>query len=182
MDILPKGIDYNKYRNTSGSSTSKWGKSGWDFLFISITSYPNKIDMKNIDHVNTKTAFQDLFSSLRYILPCIYCRESYFDFYKKIKIDKFLTGRIELMYWLYLIKDAVNKKLIDQELKCCKVEKNILKKKYTLGEISFEEYRTIYNTFKNDTLVTVVSPPFKDVLDHFETFRSICSRKAKKCQ
>jgi hypothetical protein len=180
--LLPVGIDYNRYLGNSGSSTSKWGKSGWDFLFISITSYPVKIDNRNPSHTLVKKSFIDLFASLRYTLPCIYCRESYIDFYKKIKIEKFLIGRIELMYWLYLIKDAVNKKLIIQELECCKGEKIRLKRLFLENEITFDDYRRLYVKFKNDTLVTVESPPFKDVLDKYEIYRSTCSKKAKKCQ
>ena len=181
LNLLPKEIDYSKYQSISGSSTSKWGKSGWDFLFISITSYPIKINIKNPHHILISKSFKELFSSLQFTLPCIYCKESYIDFYKKIKIDKFLTGRIELMYWLYLIKDAVNKKLIIQELDCCKSEKKRLKRLFITNKITFDVYRELYIKFKNETLITIESPPFKDVLDKYEMYRSVCSKKAKKC-
>ena len=182
--LLPMGnYNYSEYSNNSGASTVKWGKSGWDFLFISIIAgYPFKINMENKSDVITRKSFKRIFKSLQYTLPCIYCRESYMAFYQKIKIDNFLIGRIELMYWLYLIKDAVNKKLIIQELECCKTEKNILKKKYTQNLITYDTYRSLYEQFKKETMITVPSPLFKSVLDKYEMYRSTCSKKAKKCQ
>lgn len=183
MELLPKDIDYKNYSSTSGASTVKWGKSGWDFLFISILAgYPEKINSYNKDHLVTQSSFKEIFKALQFTLPCVYCRESYIDFFKKIKIDKFLVGRMELMYWLYLIKDAVNKKLIIQELDCCKTEKNRLKSLYKKGEMTFNDYRFEYEKFKIDTLITISSPSFKDVLDKYEMYRSTCSKKAKKCQ
>jgi hypothetical protein len=183
MILLPEMINYDKYYSNSGASTVKWGKSGWDFLFISIIAgYPVQIVNTNRDHMHTKKSFKNIFKALQYTLPCIYCRESYVDFFKKIKIDNFLTGRIELMYWLYLIKDCVNKKLILQEIECCKIEKNRLKKLYITNQISFENYRNVYEKFKKETMVTEDSPSFIKVLDKYEMFRSTCSKKAKKCQ
>jgi hypothetical protein len=183
MNLLPINIDYNKYTNNSGMRTKTWGSAGWDFLFSSIMCYPIKILKQNKQHDIIKKSFIDLFKSLQYTLPCIFCRESYIDFYKKINIEKFLSGRIELMYWLYLIKDQVNKKLIIQELICIKAEKNRLKKLYINNKISFDLYRKNYTTFKNETLITVESPEFKHVLDYYENNRAkLCSTVSLKCQ
>ena len=56
--------------------------------------------------------------SLGYTMPCIYCRESFKKFCKELPIESSLSGRIELMRWLYDLRNKVNEKLIAQEKKC----------------------------------------------------------------
>ena len=115
---MSKIKNYDKYLSLSGMKTRYWGPNAWNFLFCSILgTYPEKIDNKNKNHIKIKKEFKNLFSSLCFILPCIFCRESYTNFIKEISIDEHLHGRIELCNWLYKLKDKVNKKLIKQENK-----------------------------------------------------------------
>lgn len=175
-------IDYSKYTSNSGLSTSHWGPSGWHFLFSCIMGgYPIKIDVKNKDHIKIKRHFKYLIESLGYTMPCIYCRDSYKQFYKELPIDPFLTGRIKLMEWLYNIRDKVNKKLKAQEQQCYNDEKKRLKKLYHNNEISKNEYYNLVRSFKNKTFITKESPPFVEVLDKYEASRAVCSNKAKTC-
>ncbi len=109
-------MNYKEFLNDSGMNTKEWGPGLWKFLFISILGrYPKKIDEKKREHQIIKKSFKDLLINLEHILPCVFCRDSYKIFITELKIEPFLIGKIELMYWLYLIKDKVNKKLIDQE-------------------------------------------------------------------
>jgi hypothetical protein len=129
----------------------------------------------------TKKYFNQLFNNLGYIMPCVFCRESYKQFYKELPIDDFLSGRVELMYWLYLMKDKVNNKLIAQEKKCYNDEKKKLKCKYKEHKISKDEYYSLVKKFKKNTFKTIPTPPFKDVLDKYEKLRAICHAKTKSC-
>lgn len=182
MINLPENIDYTKYNSSSGMSTVKWGPAFWNALFISIMGrYPVKINETIVDHLETKKAFKNMLCSLQRILPCIFCRNSLKKFVKELPIDEFLIGRIELMFWLYQIKDKVNKKLLCQEKICYNDEKKRLKEAFYSKEITESEYYSKVKQFKNDTFVTIPSPPFQEVLDHYESFRANCDNRAKKC-
>jgi hypothetical protein len=48
------------------------------------------------------------------LLPCKFCRESYKKFTKELPIDDYLNSKKDLIFWIYSIKNKVNKKLADQ--------------------------------------------------------------------
>jgi hypothetical protein len=179
---LPDGIDYLKYNNDSGMSTKHWGPAAWKFLFTSIMGrYPFKIEMDNTEHILIKNAFKNMLTTLQIVMPCIYCRESFKKFLLELPIEPFLSGRIELMYWLYLMKDKVNNKLQNQENKCYTDEKRKLKSLFYNGLITQEEYYTQVKEFKEETFHTIPTPPFEEVLNQYESLRAVCSDKAKTC-
>lgn len=179
--ILPTNIDYSNYYSTSGLSTRQWGPSGWHFLFSCVIgTYPIKIT-KSKEHQRIKKHFKQLFENLAYVMPCVFCRESYKIFYKELPIKKFLVGRIELMFWLYLLRDKVNQKLIKQEEKCYNNEKKKFKRQFRKGLLTEKEYYEKVKNFKNHAFVTQPSPPFKEILDKYENLRAKCYSKAKTC-
>jgi hypothetical protein len=181
MINLPKDIDYSKYTSKSGISTKYWGPKLWDFLFVSIIgNYPMKMN-NSIECIVKKNAFKNLLTNLTITLPCIFCRNSFKEFIIELPIEPYLIGKIELMYWLYLMKDKVNKKLIYQEKKCYNDEKKRLKVMFYSKQISENEYYTQLKTFKEDNFVTQPTPSFKSVLDKYENKRAKCDKKAKKC-
>ena len=84
MIELPKDIDYSIYNSTSGMSTKHWGPAAWNFLFTSIMgTYPFKIDLSIPEHIIIRHNFKQLLTSLRIIMPCIFCRNSFTDFFSK---------------------------------------------------------------------------------------------------
>jgi hypothetical protein len=179
---LPEGIDYTKYNSGSGMATRFWGPAAWNFLFISIMGhYPTHIDASDSEHIIIKNAFKNMLITLQIVMPCIYCRESFKKFLLELPIEPYLIGRIELMYWLYLMKDKVNNKLCGQENKCYTDEKRKLKAEFYTGKITETEYYKYTSEFKEETFITTPSPPFKEVLDKYENLRAVCSDKAKTC-
>jgi hypothetical protein len=182
MINLPKNIDYTLYHNTSGMSTKHFGPQAWGFLFTSILGrYPVKIDNKNKEHIKIARAYHDILTNLKITLPCIYCRKSYTQFLKELPIKPFLVGRIELFYWLYLMKDKVNKKLINQEKKLYKNKKKKLQNLYKTNKINREEYENNLYKLKLKIFKTIPSPPFEDVLNQYEKLRANCTKKLKTC-
>lgn len=180
--MLPSGINYAMYGSTSGMSTAHWGPACWKFLFISIMGrYPMKINKNNKEHLVIQKEFKHLLVGLQHVLPCVFCRDSFKDFLKIIPIKNFLNGRIELMYWLYIIKDLVNNKLMNQEKKCYNNEKQKIYNQYKAGNISISSALQILSEFKKKTFVTIKSPPFKDVLDFYEKYRAVCSKTSLSC-
>ncbi len=174
-------IDYTMYQSTSGMSTKEWGPHAWGFLFTCIMgTYPVKID-NSYAHWYIRDAFKSMLTNMSIIMPCIFCRESYKQFIYELPIDEYLVGRIELMYWLYLMKDKVNKKLIEQERLCYTDEKFILENKLEVKEITMAEYQKSMAKFQKTSFITEPTPSFKEVLDTYEDNRAQCSVKAKKC-
>lgn len=95
--------------------TKEWGPKLWFSMFCIAANYPVDIDLKNKQHIAKKRNHKIFFESFQHVLPCKYCRRSYAIFIKELPIKNFLDSRNKLMYWLYLIKDKVNKKLIAQK-------------------------------------------------------------------
>lgn len=173
----------SSYQSLSGMKTSFWGSNAWNFLFCSVLgTYPEKIDNKNKNHIKIKKEFKNLFNSLCYVMPCIFCRDSYKKFIKDLPIDEYLDGRINLCFWLYKLKDKVNKKLIKQEIECFKTEHEKLLKRLKDKKINKVQYKCLYDKLKNDILITIKSPKFEDILNKYEQYRAGCNNKTKKCK
>jgi hypothetical protein len=130
--------------------TKEFGHHYWYTLFTMILggSFPQKVDFKNNEHKKIIKYYKYTLEGLIYTLPCSICRKSYIDFYKKYNINKFLGSKAKLAYWLYLIRDLVNKKLINQETKLIKQGK-------------LKDY------------ITKPSPSFKDVISHYYKTRAM---------
>lgn len=176
-------VSNQKYVSLAGMRTTFWGPNAWNFLFASILgTYPENIDIKNKEHIKIKKEFKNLFISLGFVMPCIFCRESYKKFIKEMPIDSHLSGRIKLFYWLYKLKDKVNKKLIKQETECFKSEHDKLLKKLKDKKINKSQYKCLYDKLKKDIFYTKPSPPFNDVLNYYEQFRAGCNNKTKTCK
>lgn len=84
---------------------NKWGKPQWKSAFCVCSGYPSSPTELH------KIAYKQYFTSLGNVLPCVFCRQSYEIFLRLLPIDPYLKSRYLLTYWLYLIKDRVNKKL-----------------------------------------------------------------------
>ena len=176
---LPENIDYSQYNNTGGMSTKHWGPAYWMFLFSSVMgNYPFKIDETSKEHLELRTEYINTIKSLILILPCIFCRESLNGFVYELPMEPYSVGRIEMMYWLYLIKDKVNAKLIGQETHVFTKQQNEIAK---LHSVDYQRYLHALNECKRNSFKTVETPPFKQVLDYYESLRASCSLEAKKC-
>lgn len=90
--------------------TRFWGPSGWKLLHLITYGYPNT--PSNQDKIN----YGVFFNSMKYILPCKYCRMSLTKFYKQIPVEEHLRTKETLTNWLYQIHNKVNNKLRKQNL------------------------------------------------------------------
>ena len=137
-------------------NTRDWGPPALKTMFMIAFNYPVTIDKKNRLHISKMNANKTFFTNFGNVLPCKYCRCSYRKFLKELPIKNYLHSRKALTYWVYLIKDKINKKLIKQE-------KDNVKKGYPV------------------TFFTKKSPPFKKVCELYEKSRAKCSQKTKSC-
>ena len=84
---------------------NEWCPSAWKFLHTVTFAYPQDPDDE------TKQHYKDLFSNLRYTLPCSFCRSYFTQIYKYISIDPYLDSREGLTWWLFIVHNLVNRKL-----------------------------------------------------------------------
>lgn len=126
--------------------TVTWGPSAWFFLHTVSFNYPENPTLSDKKH------YSDFFTNLKYILPCVYCRESYTAFLKNHPLSSnVLSSREKLTKWLYDIHNLVNDKLRNQ---------------YLNGESDHK--------VKKD-------PSFKNVCKFYEQFRAECGHKKMSC-
>lgn len=167
--------------STNGMKTKFWGPHAWNFLFSAIAgSYPNKYDSNDKTHQKKAKGFIQLFNSLKETLPCVYCRISYAQFVKEIPMKDYMSSRNSMMYWLYLLHDKVNQKLITQEQECYLREVNTLKIQLNNKTITQTKYKQQLAKLKL-IKITKPSPPFQVVLNKFEQQRAGCSKKTQRC-
>ena len=91
-----------------GMITTVWGPCLWEVLHTITFAYPTKPTKDDKRHYTT------FFCSLKYVLPCIHCRESFGVFISTSPtklVPKVLENRDNLTHWLYLIHQRVNNKL-----------------------------------------------------------------------
>lgn len=88
--------------------TQFWGPPGWKFLHSIAFNYPVKPTLED------KHAYKLFFTSMAFVLPCKYCRESYSNYIQHLPIDNYLDSRDSLAFWVYLIHNEVNNKLRKQ--------------------------------------------------------------------
>lgn len=82
-----------------------WGSSAWLFLHTVTLNYPVK--PSETDKLN----YKNFFNSLKYIIPCSYCKHNYNIHINNLPIDKFLNNKNNLIKWLFHIHNKTNKHL-----------------------------------------------------------------------
>jgi len=163
----------------SGINPKLWGPSFWKTLFYTGLNYPVKVDNTNKCHIALRKHYKMFYCSLQYILPCIFCLESYRRFWKEEDIDKYLNRRIDLLKWLYILKDKVNNKLIQQEKQTFLAEKKKIMEKYKLKygpQTSWKktvcvEFGLKIDKLKIRILKTKQSPSLKKAMEYFASLR-----------
>lgn len=155
-------------------NTKSWGPGLWRALDAIAFNYPIKINKRSKKHKELQKNYYMFFTSLQYMLPCKYCRISYKKFIKELPIDDFLDSRAKLTYWLYLIHDKVNQKLINQELKALLERYQDIDKKYPPGHKSRSRERA---KARRQVLYTKKSPSYESYCRRVEKTRADCGKK-----
>lgn len=162
------------HTNSIHAITTKFYGPIWFSLFVMIIGqYPVKMDWKDEEHITIARYFYYTLTGLQYTLPCVFCRASFKDFLLELDINKFTNSRVEMMLWLYLMKDKVNMKLVKQEKEHLLDLEESLRK----GYISRKQY--IHE--KELCFSTVPSPSFEQILNYYGQYTASCSNKIQKC-
>jgi hypothetical protein len=100
-----KVVDKNA---SNGILTKIFGPPLWEALHCITFGYP----LEPTDE--QKREYKSHFTTLQYVLPCIFCRRSYAEYIstEPTKLtDEVMTNRETLTKWLYLLHERVNSKL-----------------------------------------------------------------------
>lgn len=153
-------------------NTKSWGPPLWKALDIIVFNYPIRITASKKDQ-ETKQNYKIFFELLQLILPCKYCRISYKKFITELPIDDFLESRAKLTYWLYLIHDKVNNKLINQEFEALAERYEDIERKYPPGKKRCQERAKA----RRNVLYTKPSPSYTAYCKRIEKHRAKCGKK-----
>lgn len=83
-----------------------WGPEMWKSLHTIASGLPQG----ELSPPQQRSAYE-LFRSLRDLLPCKRCRDSYAVFFELVPLRMFIRDGGGVVYWLYLIHTLVNAKL-----------------------------------------------------------------------
>ena len=96
----------NDYKSSDGMLTSVWGLSLWHFLHTMSFNYPVHPSEEDKKH------YREFVMSLKYILPCKYCRINLKKNLKAIPLNKkALKNRNNFSKWMYCLHEHINKML-----------------------------------------------------------------------
>jgi hypothetical protein len=96
----------NDFNNNNGMLTAVWGPSLWHALHCISVNYPVKPTAEDKQH------YKDFILSLRYVLPCKYCRDNIRKNLKNCPLNKTaLKNRKNFSNWMYNFHEIVNNSL-----------------------------------------------------------------------
>jgi len=131
------------FKSKDGMLTSVWGPSLWHYLHTMSFNYP--VEPTETD----KKYYKQFVLSLKYVLPCKYCRMNLRGNLKAVPLtDTVLKNRANFSRWMYDLHEHIN---------------TMLKKK---SGLSFEEVRERYEHFRarcSETSVNKIMEELKKI-------------------
>ena len=94
------------YNNPNGMLTTVWGPSFWHVLHTISVNYPLNPTCEDKEHYKT------FITSLKYVLPCKYCRDNLTANFKTLPLNaEAVKNRANFSKWMYKLHELVNKYL-----------------------------------------------------------------------
>ena len=94
------------YKSGDGMLTSVWGPSLWHYLHTMSFNYPIKPTKED------KKYYKQFILSLKYVLPCKYCRINFKDNLKAVPLtSNSMKNRTNFSKWVYCLHEHINKML-----------------------------------------------------------------------
>ena len=155
-----------------GVRTTSWGGPLWHASFCMAINY----DHHPSPHKDQ--LYLDYFDLLGQMLPCLFCRQYYEQCKLVLPLQDYLNNPLleqPVMYWLYNLKDLVNKKLMRQEAECYS---NVVRKIDDDVTLSTRAKAARKQEMKYKIFYTTPSPPFEDVLAFYQSLTSTCESNA----
>jgi hypothetical protein len=128
------------YNSGDGMLTTVWGPSMWHFLHVMSFNYP--IHPTKEDKIH----YRNFIISLKYILPCKYCRINLTKNLKQLPITmQTMKNRDSFSRYIYNLHELVNK---------------MLNKK---SDLTYNDVRERYEHFRSRCLLPVIPIPIKKI-------------------
>lgn len=155
------------------TSVKHFGPPLWESLFHIAVGYDVNTEPTQIKDRHYKI----FFSSLGHVLGCKYCRISYQKFFKQLNIERYLGQKRGLLRFVYDLKNMVNEKLWKQEHE---LALKILKKS-NIDKLPDSEKIKVLRQISH-VFYTKSAPPFKDVVQKYESSITKCNKQLKTCR
>ena len=140
------------FKSKDGMLTSVWGPSLWHYLHTMSFNYP--VNPTNVQ----KKYYKQFIMSLKYVLPCKYCRMNLRKNLKAVPMtDTVLKNRDNFSKWMYDLHEHIN---------------TMLKKK---SGLSYEDVRELYEHFRARCSETSVDKIVEEL-------KKIKNKKEKGCE
>ena len=128
------------YKSGDGMLTTVWGPSMWHFLHIMSFNYPIHPTKEEKIH------YRNFIISLKYILPCKYCRINLTKNLKQMPLTiQTMKNRYSFSRYIYNLHELVNK---------------MLNKK---SDLTYNDVRERYEHFRSRCLSPVINIPVKKI-------------------
>jgi len=102
----PRVFTKEDFGSGDGMLTSVWGPSLWHYLHTMSFNYPVKPTSKE------KKQYRDFVLSLKYVLPCKYCRENLKRNFKEVPLTRSeMASRDTFSRYIYRLHEHINKML-----------------------------------------------------------------------
>lgn len=129
----------NDYNSGNGMLTYVWGPPLWHSLHTMSFNYPVHPTKEQ------KQQYYTFFTSLKWVLPCKYCRDNFEENLKVLPLDsQALSNRRNFSKWLYDMHNLVNEKL----------KKPII--------LTYEDVRNRYENFRSRCVKDKKEQPSKE--------------------
>lgn len=103
---VPFVFNYESYKSNDGMLTTVWGPSLWHTLHTMSFNYPEK------PTVTQQKYYKRFVESLKYTLPCKYCRDNLRENLKKHPITKsVMKNRHSFSLYIYNLHETINRLL-----------------------------------------------------------------------
>lgn len=80
-----------------------WGNHAWFFIDSILLSYPSN------PSIEEKNNYKNFFYSLKYILPCLKCRNHYKEYLKKNPLnDNIMDSKNNILLWIVNLHNKIN--------------------------------------------------------------------------
>lgn len=129
-----------------GMGPAVWGPIFWTMLHITTLGYP---DFPTDTEKQGAIAF---FESLQYTLPCPICKQHYADNLKRFPVQQAIGSKQQLIRWLFVIHNEVNKQLEKSQVSWDTFIQN-MKSLSNKRSVSFSDICSQPSMFTTETLL-----------------------------
>ncbi len=150
-----------------GVKTKSWGPHFWKTMYFVAMNYPvSEPSQQDRRH------YKSFFTSIQFVLPCGLCLADFKKAMVEVPIDDYMDTRMDLLKWVWVMYDMVNRKLMNQEKERFNIERSKAEDLYANKRITKKQLEQRVYKLRQRICVTPKSTPFKEVLCEYAQHRA----------